>query len=228
MNGIVVGAVQWPYRFASIVVLSGLLTTMFALELCRQGRLPTFARIGVWVIFGLSIVLFLALFAQVISNGRTFRASEEVLQGPFGQPEYYTTERGPSWRDYVDKGGLTAQCEAVEATCVAMEHTAHIRRWQINARRDMQLVLPIFAFPAWSVKINDFIVHPDVDRATGLLKISVPSGSRNDVVVQWSRLPQERLGFFVSVAGILTLTTPRRQNTCRPDRTWSLLSSGFK
>ena len=83
----------------------------------------------------------------------------------------------------------------------------------------MDLVFPLFAFPAWVVKVDEQVVSAKVDEDTGLVKVGLPAGA-STVDIELGDMPQSQLGRIISVIGLLmvallTIADRRASNKLR-------------
>ena len=200
-----VQAVQWPYRFATVAAACSTLAVALVANLSLRQRLPARYAAGALGVASLSLACWAGLYAHVTLNGRAFNAPAGLAAGAYGQPEYHTATRGRQWEDYVRGGGLAAHCSEHGARCEAVENGSHQRRWMVTAPRELTVVLPVFAFPAWRVTVDGANVHTSVDPSTGLIALQLPAGQAHEVTLQWARLPEETAGLLTSALALPAL-----------------------
>ena len=58
--------------------------------------------------------------------------------------------------------------------------------------------LPVYAFPAWRATVNGAPAQVRTDPETGLASVTLLKGS-NGVSLNWTRLPQEWVGIWLSL-----------------------------
>ena len=84
---------------------------------------------------------------------------------------------------------------------VAIDKRA-LRAGGVSTVAATRVLLPVFAFPAWSVSVNNQPAEHGVDAATGVISVEVPAG-RSLITLQWKALWQERVGAAVSALSLL-------------------------
>ncbi len=102
---------------------------------------------------------------------------------------------------------MPAECGSVGAVCTALLTESQRRLWSIETSTgETDIRLPVFAYPAWSLVIDDQPAAPAVDPATGLIRVRLSSG-RHAVGLYWSGAPYEKLGAVLGLAstGVLIL-----------------------
>ena len=197
-------SVQWPYRFLTIPSLCVPLALVFALAVARNKG----ARVG-WSPFLMAalvgnIALLIALELQVATSGRASGVEQRVMSGRFGQPEHRPATAGPGWPAYLSAGGFQAECKGLDATCTEMTTGTHRRTWNIELDRDADIRLPVFAFPAWELRIDGVSHSQPPDAVTGLIAIHLGPG-KHQVKILWSSLFEERMGILLSALSIVIL-----------------------
>jgi hypothetical protein len=78
------------------------------------------------------------------------------------------------------------------------------RQWQVCAANTSELSIPVFAYPAWSVFIDNGPARWRPDRMTGLINVRVKTGCQM-VELKWTSLAQEKIGFMVSLTALIGL-----------------------
>jgi hypothetical protein len=124
-----------------------------------------------------------------------------------GTPEYRLKWAGPGYPAYA-KAGFAAACKAKGATCEAQQRTPTGIKWVITTDSPQPLVLPLFHFPSWVVKIDGRRVEHVMDPATGLIAVNVPAG-KHEVQSVWRLSSLERYGLYLSVAALMILLAAR-------------------
>lgn len=147
-----------------------------------------------------------------IKSGFDGRCTDEIREciefswraGGFrGVPEYVLKTQGADWLKYA-KDGLNVECGVNSLQCQELSRTYQGRHWQIESPNVVKLRLPQFDFPAWQVYLDRQLVNHRTDLKTGLIVVELPRG-QHEVSVRWKRLPNEKLGFWISVASSIIL-----------------------
>jgi hypothetical protein len=154
-----------------------------------------------------------ALQMQLLRDGSRPNLSPNLLKGEFHQQGSEFATVGPHWRNYVNRGGFPAQCADAGAACQATLHLTQRRQWRIEAKETARLVLPLFAFAGWAVKLDGASVPFSIDPDTGLVAIPVPAGP-HVIDVEFRGLPEARIGKWISIVSgfalLLLLIRSRR------------------
>lgn len=209
--------IQWPYRF--VVQSLVLATVAVGLLLSQLGR-----RMSSGIIGGAIVAVHVAMAAylqySILTYGKPAPNLHQVLRGEFGQPEYVPSTRGEQWKAYLAAGGLEGDCESKHAVCETLLAATHDRKWRIALSSSATIVLPLFAFPAWNVTVNQEPAVYSVDPRTGLLAVTLQPGE-HEVAVTWAALPQESVGAWVTALTLLLLAAAhlirRRRESPRRD-----------
>lgn len=200
---------QFPMRF----LLPAAIASALALALAAALAWERHRRVAQAVVGGFiaASVLILAAMEYRLSKDLSPAASlMELNHALLGQVEMKPATAGPAWRDYVQQGGLAAECGRQGLRCTQTLELAHAKAWTIEAPAAGQqpLHLPLFAFPGWSYRVNGQDGTLPIDAANGLPWIT-PGAGKTTVEAVWTGLPQERWGAGVSLAalGLLALVT---------------------
>ena len=196
--------IQFPYRFLTVSTLAG------ALALAMTARM-SFSASGTRLIRAAFVAcalftgaLLLALQYKQYTEGAPPGLGPATMAGPVGQRGAEPATIGPDWKRYIQDGALDGYCQRYGLVCDVQLTHAHHRIWRITAPAVQEVLLPLFAFPAWQVSIDDAPVPTSIDQATGLIAVPMPAG-RHAVSVRWSLLWQERVGRALSGTSLLIL-----------------------
>lgn len=216
--------IQWPYRFLTVSNIAGTLAlALVAGESFRisGARLIRAAVIGCAV---LSVTMFASVQYKQYVEGADPELGSKTMAGHIGQKGAEPVSAGPDWKRYLEEGGLRGYCQRAGLVCETRLAKSHHHVWNIASNTGGKAVLPLFAFPAWQVRLDGVLIPARTDAPTGLIAVQIPSG-RHSVSVHWSPLWQERVGFALSVASFLVCAAifevRRRRNKCgagSPDR----------
>ena len=198
-------SLQWGYRFVTIGAVGVALAMPVALAICfRSNEKNHFAKYLTLMTMMLSFTLLLLLQVQLALEGRDPKLTSTLLSGEFHQEGNQFATTGTKWREYVQSGGLRARCQNLNAVCTEEKSTTQHRVWQVKSTKPENIIFPLFAFPAWVVRINDVKVPFEIDKDTGLIDVAVPAGN-NLVEIELGDMPLSRLGRLVSGAGLFLL-----------------------
>ena len=137
-----------------------------------------------------------------------------LLQGGFRQQGSEFATIGPRWRNYVQQGGLAANCLKSGARCEPTISSTQKRRWNINAKESTQLILPLFAFVGWTVSLDGIGIPFSSDPPTGLIAVGVPAGAHR-LEVELTGLPAARVGILISIVSSAALAFMVIAGRCR-------------
>lgn len=199
-------SLQWPYRFVTIGVIGASLALPIAMHLCHRERVVIGIVVRAIVIAAIvsTVAVFGALQLQLIREGSDPQLNASRLAGEFHQEGNQFATTGPRWREYVQEGGLDALCRRVRATCVEGDSKTQYRVWKIDAKQTIDLVFPLFAFPAWVVRLDGAVTAFSIDKDTGLIAVTIPQGKRI-IEIELLDMPQSRTGLMASLLGLLGL-----------------------
>lgn len=213
--------VQFPMRFLQPAAIAAAMALAWAAALAWERQ----RRTALAVLGG-----FIAASALLLA-AMEYRLSKELVPGSslvelnhalLGQVEMKPATAGKAWRDYVQRGGMAAECREQGLRCTPTLERTHARAWTVEAPAagTRPLHLPLFAFPGWSYKVNGQPATLPVDADNGLPWIT-PAAGKTTVEAVWTGLPQERLGAGVSLAALAALLAVvalgRRQGAARDD-----------
>lgn len=199
--------IQWPYRFVAPAMLCAGLSLAIVLSVrplrahYQQRPLATVCALAA---AGSCVLIALLLQLGVMKEGRPPVIASEAMRGAFGQPEYLPAKAGPGWREYLEAGGWATECRRVGVECSEVVRTSHGWSGKVSATLPVTVRVPIFFYPAWSAWINGTSLPAQADPATGLIRFELPAG-QHDLRVSWEGLPAERVGWWLSLVGLLLL-----------------------
>jgi hypothetical protein len=183
----------------------------------REGRKPFSILIAggpaaASLLFGVAL---LAKLATLDGQAAPRDADISALYG--GLREYKLATRRPGDDTFREAGGLEGECARKQITCRDLGITGGVRSWEVRATAPTELVLPLYAFPAWQGAIDGAVTELTLDTGSGLAAIKVLTGSHR-ITVRWQALPAQLAGFAFSLLGIVMLvsiTLVRRIMTTR-------------
>ena len=197
-------ALQFPFRFLMLFSVAGALAFAVAMPLGMMQN----KRLLHGMAFGAAAVS-VALCGLLIV--KQYREGERpdvatLLKGNIGTSYSEPATLGPQWKSYVAEGGFAGFCARANLRCTEKRGEAHHHTWQVEARDDVDVLLPLFAFPAWTVRLNGTEVASGIDTDTGVIRLKLAPGL-HEIDVRWSGLWQERIGGAVSwiSVGVLAL-----------------------
>lgn len=195
---------QFPYRFVFVALLLANIALVIQLNegAWKRWRLPVRA-----VALGLmlaQVAIMAHLQWDLLKRGELLPARDIFMQGRFGQPEYIPAVRGPDWKQYLESDKLVGECRRLQVACSDTRHRTHDFSTRIKAPTPVEVRLPILAFPAWQLTVDGNPVALASDRATGLVLVKLPAGE-HQIVLTWTRLPAEVIGWWLSALACLVL-----------------------
>jgi hypothetical protein len=113
-------------------------------------------------------------------------------------------QRGPDWQRYNQEGQLAADCRKHDAECAVVQKQTHEMSLSITVHEVATIRLPIFAFPAWQVRVDGQVQPLEFDEASGLISVPLNVG-KHLVRVTWIGLPAQAIGNMLSWAGLALL-----------------------
>jgi len=199
-------SVQWPYRFVSVAALSSVLALALAAATCahRSVRRRTCA-IPIAASIGFAFTLVAALEIQLASEGRDPALSPKLLEGEFSQYGAAFVTRGPGWKQYATDGGFVGECRRKEVRCDPLLQRSQHRSWAVTATRPVNLLLPMYAFPGWTTRIDGRDVAYGTDTRTGLVAVPVPAGTHTVEIELAGFRPWSAIGLLISLASAVSL-----------------------
>ena len=115
-----------------------------------------------------------------------------------GVPEYRLATAGPNYQAYAQKG-FPAYCAEQGMTCSAPERSGTGLALTVSLETGQDVVLPIFAYPAWQVIEAGRALEASIDADTGLIRVRLGPGEHVKSI-EWLRMPGERIGLYVTLA----------------------------
>ncbi|MBK8750302.1 MAG: hypothetical protein IPL99_01060 [Candidatus Competibacteraceae bacterium] len=195
--------IQRPYRFTALMMLSVILLVplVLALGLPRHSYLR-----GLIVMMLLApLLLFFALQFQVFFEGKSPQPRfEQIMQGDFGQPEYFPAGVGSSWKTYFTEGGLQHECADKSWLCADILWRTHHRAWRLEGSANTVIRLPVFDFPAWQVRKSNRIMPKMTDPETGLIRVELLAG-QHELELIWVPTLIERAGQIISTISLVVV-----------------------
>jgi hypothetical protein len=200
---------QFCYRFLAPASVLGLMTCAW-----RLGRSARHEAV-VTAVMVASLLSLAGLEVKLAAEGYIFSFDKLEQEQLFGEVSMRPAVQGPEWRDYGRSGGFAGECARLGLTCTVLQNRPQSRRWRITVSNKatspvIEVRLPAFAFPTWSVVINDVEQKRAVDPATGAI-VARLTARDNLVELRWTPLMEERLGWLATaIAAILliALTSP--------------------
>jgi hypothetical protein len=195
---------QYPYRFFCVGTLAATLAAGLVLVLAhRQRGRVGWLRLIVAAPLAASLVATTAIgvkFAVVdgVPSNRAFDFSADV----HGAKTYMSATTGPRWRDYLESGGFEGACRDAGARCRPVVAEPQRREWRVSSPSPWRARLPVFAFPAWRLWLDDEETDWDIDAETGVITARLPAGTTT-IGLRWVGLPEERTGRWLSIGGCL-------------------------
>jgi hypothetical protein len=195
---------QRPLRMLTVAAVAFAVCLPFAL-LATSGKPRSWMpKVVIYAVAVASMLLFLLLGRSVVGGSQPLRWSAEFLATASGQPNALPATAGSQWRQYLDRGGLAAECEGKQAACAPVAESPHLKSWRIQSSSNTSIVLPLFYFPTWELTINGTPVPLGMDEATGLANVSVGQGS-SLIEIRWRQSPSEVAGWAVTLGTLAVL-----------------------
>jgi hypothetical protein len=195
---------QWAYRFVPLALALAILafsTVAFRAPITGPTRWLRFACVG---LVAAHCLLAAALQYRVYISGESLRTTDAAMRGDFGQPEYLVAGRGPDWERYVKDGQLAGECSRLGAECTNVTKRTHGMSLSVIAAAPLTIRMPLFAFPAWQVRVDGNVQPLEFDRATGLVSVPLSAG-KHEISVEWIGLPVQASGNLLSWAALAML-----------------------
>lgn len=198
-------SLQWPYRFNTVATL-GIATSLPVITYycVEKARLTHWTSMLAIVVTSAHLFVLGGLQWQLLMQGEDPSLDETRLIGEFGQYGAELKTIGPSWREYVQQGGLPKKCALISATCSEKVSSTQHRIWKLRLVQPGELVFPLFAFPGWEVLVNGRPTTFRIDPGTGLIALDLAQGS-HEVEILMAGLPQRRAGILISLLSISAL-----------------------
>jgi hypothetical protein len=198
-------AVQWPIRFIYITSATGLVANLLALRDLQWTRLAWLHKVFVVVPLALILPATGLLSAKMILvEGKPLDLSVDEAIPYNGLGEYRLASEGEHGEEYYRAGGLVAECAQLQLLCREIERNSRSQIWEVSGERPAHLRLPLRAFPAWQLAIDDTSVPYTADPGSGLISVELPAGMHR-VTASWNRLGVERAGLGITSFAVLLL-----------------------
>lgn len=197
--------IQFPYRFVFVAAI--LASIALVLHLLEGGwtRWNRLLRGGAVLVLAGYCAMTLFLQWQLYKDGQRLPQRSEYMQGVFGQPEYLPAVRGPDWKQYVADGKLDGECRRLGLDCqAAPANGSRGFAAVITAPQTASVRLPLFAYPAWQLAVDDVVQPLVADPATGVVLVQLAPG-RHTVELRWIGLAADRTGQLVSFGALAVL-----------------------
>lgn len=211
---------QWPYRFIPLALaLSSLAfcSVAFRSSLARKLAWPQVACIS---LVAAHFLLAGAMQYKAHVGGASLRPLSAAMTGDFGQPEYLIARLGPDWKRYNADGQLTGECEKRGVQCTSVVKRTHGMSLVVTASAPTRITLPLFAFPAWEMRIAGQVKQLEFSKESGLISVPVNAGVQ-PVEVRWVGIPAELVGNVLSCVALLLLALvlilEKRESQGAPD-----------
>lgn len=208
--------IQFPYRFLTVSSIAGALALSLVAPAAFRDSGMRLIRCAIAGCAALSVMLFIAFQYKQYMEGVDPGLGPKTMAGRVGQRGAEPASIGPDWQKYIEGGGLDGYCRGTGLMCEATLGESHHRIWHITSDSRAEVLLPLFAFPAWQVSLDDVLVSARVDLPTGLIAVEIPPG-RHSVSVRWSLLWQERVGLALSAASLVFCAAIFSVRRCRGD-----------
>ncbi|WP_295430425.1 hypothetical protein [uncultured Thiodictyon sp.] len=200
--------VQWPYRFLTVASLAGGLALPLAGVIAFRAGGSRGLKLSVIGCFGLSFALFGAVQMKLVREGVDPQLGAATLVGNVAQRGAEPAAIGPRWRSYIDSGGFDGYCGREALRCEQVVQEAHRRVWRVTTESGGRVILPLFAFPAWTLYLDGARGAGGIDAETGLIVVDLPAGS-HEIAVRWTGLWQEQAGLAISVGALALIIAIR-------------------
>lgn len=188
--------VQFPFRFMTILIP---LVPVLIVSALARGPAPR-ALLTALTMASVALALVLVYKASV-SDGRIVETSEATFPPYRGLEEYRTRQSLGATQRSLDWHG---QCARTGVTCGEAVRGPDRMTFPVTATAPARIVLPVYAFPAWTVSTNGAPSTSQFDAETGLIAVDVPRGA-NRVTIAWKMMPAEKLGIAILLAAALLL-----------------------
>ena len=193
---------QFPLRFLDVACVASVLSLAWsAASLSRSGRRLVWIGVGLFLVG--SAAMLGALERQFLAEAKPTATVAAPSNTMAGQAEMKPARAGNQWQLYLDDGGFSADCAALKLTCVETVTRTHHKTWSIQSEiADQSVRLPMFWFPGWEFSVNNQVIKPSVDPASGLSVVSLGAGTTT-IEASWIGIPQERIGAWLSALSLL-------------------------
>jgi hypothetical protein len=195
---------QFPYRFLFLAAILGGIALAIEVSEGAWSHWGKGLRAAAILVAAAQCALTAFLVLGMVRSGVHLPDRATFMSGRFGQPEYIPAVRGPHWKNYIDAGKLPGECKRLGISCESIRQRTHDFSVVVDTPAPAALRLPLYAFPAWSVRIDGQTQLLRADPDTGLIAINLMPG-RHAVDVTWAGLPADRIGRRISAVALLIL-----------------------
>lgn len=203
--------VQFPHRFLTI------LAPLLPVLVLAPGPRHRWARAALWLLAlaGVAMGVF-TLARATLAEGMHPDLNEAVFAPYTGLDEYRTRwAQGQRSSRSLAEGG--SDCANHRLACAAFARGLDGISGRVIAPRAGRYTLPLYYFPAWHLSVNGREAPITPDPKTGLVR-AVLVGGNDQLAFLWSPLPQERIGFAISVVMLLVMIIAAVKRRHRPER----------
>jgi 6-pyruvoyl-tetrahydropterin synthase related domain len=197
---------QFPFRFevtlGAAAILALTLVALYAWK--RSITLPRFrfALAGCLSLQVLVVTVFVFSLVRAPVNPSIPNTLNAGIES--GLPEYLPAIAKPGYKTYLREGNFAGECQTKQVGCETVLKTSNRYRFHVEAQHLASVRLPVFAYPAWTTSVDGRAFPTTIDPDTGLVSVHVPAGP-HEIELRWQTLPEQKLGTWVSVAGLLAL-----------------------
>lgn len=193
---------QFPLRFLDVACIASVLSLVWSAA-CLAEFKERFVWLGIGLFLAGSTAMLGALERQFLIEARPALAVAEPGNTLGGQAEMKPASAGNDWKRYLDEGGFSTDCAALNLTCIETVSQTHHKIWSIQSETDNQTVrMPMLWFPGWEISVDGVVVQLPVDSATGLPIVKLGAG-KTMIEARWMGIPQERVGAWISGLALL-------------------------
>lgn len=196
--------VQWPYRFLTVATVASCLALPVIVG-SLDGRRGT--RAGPWLLWGalaISVLVLVPTQYRLWTEGSRPDLGPATLERFVGQRGLEPATAGEKWKETDAKTILQQTCGRANVRCsTILDHAQH-RIWEVSLDQPIRMLLPLFAFPAWTVTIDGIPTATNVDQEVGVIALDVPAGTHR-IEVEWTPLSSERIGAALSLLAFAIL-----------------------
>ena len=195
---------QFPYRFVFLALLLANIALVIQLNegAWKRWRLPVRAIVLGLILAQGAIMAHLQL--GLVKYGETLPARSAFMLGRFGQPEYIPSVRGPAWKQYLETNKFMGECTRLHIDCGDTLQRTHDFSTRIVTSAQVDVRLPVLAFPAWRVVVDGAPVALVADHATGLILVKLAPGEHR-VTITWSPMPAQVVGWWITGIACMVL-----------------------
>ncbi|MEH6813773.1 MAG: hypothetical protein V7677_14660 [Motiliproteus sp.] len=117
--------------------------------------------------------------------------------------EYELRWAGPDYVKYAQKGFVN-YCNEQGMNCLEPKRSGTGLELVISLPKRMEVVLPIFSYPAWKVAENGMVLEQIIDADTGLIQVSLEKGD-HVLTIYWAKMEVEKIGLYVTFSVLVLL-----------------------